>query len=199
MPKSNVNNCSQLVRIFALSSCAFLLSDRTQFCSRTVRNFALRPYAILLSDRTQFCSRTVRNFALRPLLVLIFALKPLLVPATYRATVFLLSDRTQFCSRTVRNFALRPYAILLSDRTQFCSRTVRNFALRPLLVLIFALKPLLVPATYRATVVARPPRFGGRSGIKPMHVLGLCTSDSLRRLVSMLRSSGWITREQRFA
>lgn len=64
MPKSNVNNCSQLVRIFALSSCAFLLSDHTQFCSRTVRNFALRP-----------------------LLVLIFALKPLLVPATYRATV----------------------------------------------------------------------------------------------------------------
>ena len=87
MPKSNVNNCSQLVRIFALSSCAFLLSDYTQFCSQTVRNFALRPYAILLSDRTQFCSRTVRNFALRPLLVLIFALKPLLVPATYRATV----------------------------------------------------------------------------------------------------------------
>ena len=87
MPKSNVNNCSQLVRIFALSSCAFLLSDQMQFCSRTVRNFALRPYAILLLDRTQFCSRTVRNFALRPLLVLIFALKPLLVPATYRATV----------------------------------------------------------------------------------------------------------------
>ena len=87
MPKSNVNNCSQLVRIFALSSCAFLLSDRTQFCSQTVRNFALGPYAILLVDRTQFCSRTVRNFVLRPLLVLIFALKPLLVPATYRATV----------------------------------------------------------------------------------------------------------------
>ena len=87
MPKSNVNNCSQLVRIFALSSCAFLLSDHTQFCSWTVRNFALRPYAILLLDRTQFCSRTVRNFALRLLLVLIFALKPLLVPATYRATV----------------------------------------------------------------------------------------------------------------
>ena len=59
MPKSNVNNCSQLVRIFALSSCAFLLSDRTQFCSQTVRNFALGPYAILLSDRTQFCSQTV--------------------------------------------------------------------------------------------------------------------------------------------
>ena len=90
MPKSNVNNCSQLVRIFALSSCAFLLSDRTQFCSQTVRNFALGPYAILLVDRTQFCSRTVRNFVLRPLLVLIFALKPLLVPATYRATVVLL-------------------------------------------------------------------------------------------------------------
>ena len=59
MPKSNVNNCSQLVRIFALSSCAFLLSDHTQFCSQTVRNFALGPYAILLSDRTQFCSQTV--------------------------------------------------------------------------------------------------------------------------------------------
>ena len=59
MPKSNVNNCSQLVRIFALSSCAFLLSDRTQFCSQTVRNFALGPYAILLVDRTQFCSQTV--------------------------------------------------------------------------------------------------------------------------------------------
>ena len=70
MPKSNVNNCSQLVRIFALSSCAFLLSDRTQFCSRTVRNFALRPYAILLLDRTQFCSRTVRNFALGPYAIL---------------------------------------------------------------------------------------------------------------------------------
>ena len=63
MPKSNVNNCSQLVRIFALSSCAFLLSDRTQFCSQTVRNFALGPYAILLSDRTQFCSRTVARMA----------------------------------------------------------------------------------------------------------------------------------------
>ena len=71
MPKSNVNNCSQLVRIFALSSCAFLLSDRTQFCSRTVRNFALRPYAILLLDRTQFCSRTVRNFALGPYAILL--------------------------------------------------------------------------------------------------------------------------------
>ena len=71
MPKSNVNNCSQLVRIFALSSCAFLLSDHTQFCSQTVRNFALRPYAILLSDRTQFCSRTVRNFALGPYAILL--------------------------------------------------------------------------------------------------------------------------------
>ena len=71
MPKSNVNNCSQLVRIFALSSCAFLLSDHTQFCSQTVRNFALRPYAILLSDHTQFCSRTVRNFALGPYAILL--------------------------------------------------------------------------------------------------------------------------------
>ena len=71
MPKSNVNNCSQLVRIFALSSYAFLLSDHTQFCSQTVRNFALRPYAILLSDRTQFCSRTVRNFALGPYAILL--------------------------------------------------------------------------------------------------------------------------------
>ena len=105
MPKSNVNNCSQLVRIFALSSCAFLLSDRTQFCSQTVRNFALRPYAILLLDRTQFCSRTVRNFALRPLLVLIFALKPLLVPATYRATVGLVA----LCSEQVLEIMAADY------------------------------------------------------------------------------------------
>ena len=63
MLKSNVNNCSQLVRIFALSSCAF--------CSRTIRNFALEPYAILLSDRTQFCSWTVRNFALGPYAILL--------------------------------------------------------------------------------------------------------------------------------
>ena len=60
MPKSICKqSCSQLGRIFALSSCAFLLSDRTQFCSPTVRNFALGPYAILLSDRTQFSSQTV--------------------------------------------------------------------------------------------------------------------------------------------
>ena len=55
MPKSNVNNCSQLVRI--------LLSAPARFCSRTVRNFGLSPYAI--------CSRTVRNFAHGPYAILL--------------------------------------------------------------------------------------------------------------------------------
>ena len=80
--------CPQLLRIFALGSCTFLLSDRTQFCSWLVRNFALGSYAILLLARTQFCSWLVRNFALQPPLVPIFALQPLLVRATYRATVY---------------------------------------------------------------------------------------------------------------
>ena len=63
MPKSSVNNCSQLVRI--------LLSAPARFCSRTIRNFVLGPYAILLSDRTQFCSWTVLNFALGPYAILL--------------------------------------------------------------------------------------------------------------------------------
>ena len=71
--------CSQLLRIFAPGSCTF--------CSRIVLNFALGSYAILLLARTQFCSWLVRNFAPQPPLVPIFALQPLLVRATYRATV----------------------------------------------------------------------------------------------------------------
>ena len=79
--------CSGLVHIFALGSYTFLMSARTQFCSRIVRNFALGSYAILLLARTQFCSWLVRIFAPQPPLVPIYALQPLLVRATYRATV----------------------------------------------------------------------------------------------------------------
>ena len=77
------------MHIFALGSYAILLSDRTQFCSWLVRNFAFGSYAILLLARTQFCSWLVRNFAPQLPLVPIFALQPLLVRATYRATVVL--------------------------------------------------------------------------------------------------------------
>ena len=140
--KTHVNNCllasthfcSKLLRIFALGSCTFLLSNRTQFCSWLVRNFALGSYAILLLARTQFCSWLVRN---------------------------LLLARMQFCSWLVRNFALGSYAILLLARTQFCSWLVRNFVFGSYAILLsnhrsyqfFAFQPLLVRAIYRATVI----------------------------------------------
>ena len=49
-------------------------------------------------------------------------------------------------------FVLGSCSILLSARAHFCSRLVLIFARQPPLVPIFALQPLLVRATYRATV-----------------------------------------------
>ena len=79
--------CSWLVLIFALGSCSFLHSARAHFCSRLVLNFALGTCSFLFSARAHFCSRLVLIFARQPPLVPIFALQPLLVRATYRATV----------------------------------------------------------------------------------------------------------------